>query len=176
MVRPRSYVQKLRSFFRAGCFREASLELNLALQEFPDHKGILLIASDVYRELGDYERSLVCAERLIENHPGNWKGYVRASQDLMGLQRLELSKERIEVGLDRCPGQKEVLLTAGDVYRELGDYEESLVCAESLIKNDPENWEGYVRASRDLMGLQRLELSKERIEVGLDRCPNQKDV
>ena len=94
----------------------------------------------------------------------------------MGLQRFELSKERIEVGLDRCPNQKEVLLTAGDVYRELGDYEESLVCAESLIKNDPENWEGYVRASRDLMDLQRFELSKERIEVGLDRCPNQKEV
>ena len=176
MLRPRSYVQKLRGLFRAGCFREASLELNLALQEFPDHKGILLIASDIYRELGDYERSLVCAERLIENHPGNWKGYVRASQDLMGLQRLELSKERIEVGLDRCPNQKEVLLTAGDVYRELGDYEKSLDCAESLIKNDPEYWKGYVRASRDLMGLQRLELSKERIEVGLDRCPNQKEV
>ena len=176
MAKPRSYIQKLRGLFRAGSFREASLELNLALQEFPEHKGILLIAGDIYRELGDCERSLVCSEQLIEIHPKNWKGYVRASQDLMGLQRFELSRQRIEVGLGLWPNQKEVLLTAGDIYRELGDYEKSLDCAESLINNYPEYWEGYVRASRDLMDLRRFELSKERIEVGLERCPNQKEV
>ncbi len=149
----------------------AQIKIQEGLEEFPNQIKLLIIASDLYRTTGDREMSLEFALRLISNHPNNWKGFGRAAEDLIELRRFDQAKIKIREGLEKSPNQIKLLCIANQVFRASGDRKESLVFAESLIRQHPENWNGYARAAIDLKVLRRFDEAEIKIKVGLEKFP-----
>ena len=150
---------------------EAKLLTQQGVEKFPQQANILTIANDIYRTLGDRNKSLEYALGLIFHHPDNWKGYARATQDLIALKRFDEARNKIQDGLDRFPGQANILIVANDVYRAIGDHNKSLDFALGLIYHHPGNWMGYARATQDLIALKRFDEARVKVKVGLSRFP-----
>ena len=70
-------------------FIEAKVLILEALEKYPNHINLLTIASDIYRAVGNREKSMEYAELLITHHPKVGKGYLRATEDLIALKRFE---------------------------------------------------------------------------------------
>jgi predicted Zn-dependent protease len=135
--------------------------------------NIFLVATDVCRASGDHSKSLEYSQLLIQHHPSNWKGYARAAQDLVSLQKLDEARAQINAGLEALPNQLKLLIVASNVYRSSGDRSKSLEYARLLIQHHPSNWNGYARAAQDLVSLQRLDEARAQINAGLEALPNQ---
>ena len=136
-------------------FDEAKTKLQAGLDIHPNQFDLLNTASDLYRSLGDIEKSLEYAKLLITHHPENCYGYARAVEDLISLKRFDEAKTNLQAGLDLHPNQFDLLNSASELYRSLGDIEKSLEYAELLITNHPENCFGYARAVEDLKTINR---------------------
>jgi tetratricopeptide (TPR) repeat protein len=153
-------------------FGEAQARVQAGLAKLPNQSRLLVIASDIYRALGDREKSLECAESLIVYHPGNWSGYCKSAEDLMALKRFDEAHTIIKQALDKMPNQANLLLVANQFFREMGNLEKSLEYAESLIAHHSGYWNGYAKSANDLMTLKRFEEARARIKEGLDRVPD----
>jgi len=89
-----NFEEKTKNLLKANNLSEARQEIQSGLAAIPNQVNLLIIATDVYRALGDREKSLEYAELLITHHPENWIGYGRAAQDLTTLKRFDQA-ERI---------------------------------------------------------------------------------
>jgi tetratricopeptide (TPR) repeat protein len=154
-------------------FDEAQAKVQKGLDEIPHQTNLLPIANDIYRALGNREKSLEYAKSLIMHNPGNWNGYCRSAQDLMALKRLDEAQVKVKDGLDKIPNQISLLVTASDIYRGLGNREKSLKFAQNLIIHHPSIWHGYGKSAEDLLALKRFDEAQAKIKDGLDRIPNQ---
>ena len=85
---------------------------------------------------------------------------------------LSAAKEELAIGLKKLPNHLDLLITATVVYRSLGDYEKSLEYSDLLITHHPDRWNGYRRAVIDLIALKRFKESQEKIQLGLEKIPN----
>lgn len=153
-------------------YEEAQAKALEGLHRLPNQINLLAIASDAYRASRDRETSLHHAHSLITHHPSNWNGYGRAAQDLVALMRYDEAQIEIAKGLNRIPGQVNLLVIASDVFRASGLREQSLEYAKSLMDCQPGNWNGYGRVAQDLMALKRIGEAQEAIQVGLQKFPN----
>jgi tetratricopeptide (TPR) repeat protein len=153
-------------------FDEAQAKVQEGLNRLPNQIYLLQTASDVYRALGNREKSLEYAERLIIHHPGDWNGYGKSAQDLMALKRFDEAQAKIKEGLEKMPNQIRLLVIASDIYRALGNREKSLEYSERLIAHHPGDWNGYAKSAQDLLVLKRFDEARAIIKQGLDRVPN----
>jgi len=113
-------------------FKEAQTRVREGLQKHPNQLNLLIIATDIYRESGDREKSLKYAELLTTHHPENWNGYGRKAQNLVALKRLEEAQKEIQAGLEKLPNQLNLLTIATDVYHASGDRKKFLKHTELL--------------------------------------------
>ena len=63
-------------------------------------------------------------------------------------------------------------MIATDICRASGNCKKSLEYAELLIAHHPDNFQGYGRATQDLLKLKRLDDAMEKIQTGLERIPD----
>ena len=157
-------------------FEEAQKKIQTGLAKIPNQIDLLTIATEVYRISGDRKKSLEYSEILITHHPDNWNGYGLAAQDLIALKRFEEAQIIINVGLERVPNQIDFLTIVTEVYRISGDRKKSLEYSEILITHHPDNWNGYGLAAQDLVALKRFEEAQIKINMGLEKTPNQIDI
>jgi predicted Zn-dependent protease len=155
-------------------FDEAKSKVQEGLDRFPNQLNLLRIAADIYRTLGNRDKSLEYAESIIFHFPNDyWNGFCRAALDLIALKRFDEAQARIQEGLSKIPNQINLLHIANDVYRASGNREKSLEYAESLILHHPSDWSGYGRSAQDLAALKRFDEAQARIQEGLNKLPNQ---
>jgi tetratricopeptide (TPR) repeat protein len=133
---------------------------------------VLIVANDVFRAVGDSEKSLECAQLIIVHHPDEWNGYYRAAQDLLALKRFDEAQIIIQAGLEKIGNQFQLLMLATDVFRASGNHEKSLECAQLVIVHHPDDWNGYYRAAQDLLALKRFDGAQTIIEQGLASAIN----
>ena len=103
----------------------------------------------------------------------DWQAFADKIKNFLKSKSLSEARDEIQVGLERFPTQFNLLFVATDVYRALGELENSLKHAELMIIHYPERWNGYVRASEDLIALKRFDAARKQIQAGLEKIPNQ---
>ena len=96
---------KIKIFLKSKKFIDAEVLILEALEKYPNHPNLLTIASDIYRAVGNREKSMEYAELLITHHPKLGKGYLRATEDLIGLKRFEEALIKIKEGLKKLPNR-----------------------------------------------------------------------
>ena len=134
--KPPGYIRSAQDLIALERFEQAREKIQAGLEKLPNQVNLLTIATNVYRESGDREKSLEYSELLITHHPDNWNGYGRAAQDLSILKRFKEAQEKIQAGLKQNPNQVNLLTIATDVYRASGDHEKSLVYANKMHGNN----------------------------------------
>lgn len=170
---PNGYIRSAQDLIELGKKLEAQLIIEEGDKIAPDNLYLLLVSREIFRQSGNRAKCLEYSQNLIAYHPSDWRGYGRAAQDLVALGRFEEAKVVINFGLEKIPGQVNLLTIASDVYRESGNHEISLEHAELRITHHPDNWDGYARAVQDLVALKRFEEAQARIQAGLEKIPNQ---
>ena len=80
--------------------------------------------------------------------------------------------EKVQAGLMKNPNQLNLLMIATDICRASGNCKKSLEYTELLIAHHPENFQGYGRATQDLLKLKCLDDAMEKIQTGLERIPD----
>jgi len=151
---------------------DAIEKVQAGLIKNPNQLNLLMIATDICRASGNYKKSLEYAELLIAHHPDNIQGYGRATQDLIKLKRLDDAMEKIQTGLERFPDNFNLLTIAIDAFRRSKKINNSLCFANTLISKHPANPVGYIRASEDLITMNRLEDAINQIHIGLEKFPD----
>jgi tetratricopeptide (TPR) repeat protein len=162
-------VDRCKALLKSGSIAEAILEVQSGLEKSPYQIDFLIIANDIYRASGDYDKSLKYAELIIANYPDNNNGYIRAAEDLTTLRRLDEANSRLK----KIANKGNLLFMANDVYRSSGDHERALKYAELIITKYPDNESGYIRSAEDLIHLKRFTEAQKRIQSGLNNLPNQ---
>jgi tetratricopeptide (TPR) repeat protein len=147
----------------------AQKKIQEGLQKLPNQLNLLIIATDIYRESGDREKSLKYAELLTTHHPENWNGYGRKAQNLVALKRLEEAQKEIQAGLEKLPNQLNLLTIATDVYHASGDRKKFLKHTELLMTHHPKNWNGYGRAIHEAIISQKLKTARLIAEKGISK-------
>ena len=166
------FVDKIKELLKSKDLIAAKEELAIGLEKFPNQLNLLIIATDVYRALGDREKSLEYSELLINHHPDRWQGYGCAAQDLSALKRFNEAHERIRAGLEKIPNQINLLNIAIEVHRASGDRQMSLENSIILLTKDPNTSDNYFRNREDLVIMRDLEIPLKKIKKTLQIYPN----
>lgn len=140
-----------------GRHEEALATIESALDKAPKQLTILSVAGDAHRAMGNIEKSLEYAERIVEHNPENWIGYGRAAKDLITLGRFGEADKIVESGLKLASNKPLLLRNASNAYRASGNHEKSLEYALRLIALQPDLWDGYKSAARNLIDLRRFD-------------------
>lgn len=152
--RASAFVQEAQALAADGRLAQARAVVDEGLANYPHRAGLLLIAIEICRGLGDDEEALAHALALIESHPDRREGYARAAKLLLNFHRYEEAEKVIERGLADLADRQGILLLASDVFRACGDRQRALACAQESISHEPED-AAYARAARDLIALGR---------------------
>ena len=134
--------------------------MRVSLIKFPNQFNLLNIASDIYRALGDHEKSLECSILLISYYPKKWNGYGRAAQELITFRRFEEAQNKVQAGLEKIPNNFNLLNIASDAFRASKDLIKSLEYAELLATHHPKNWQSILKKSECLCELGKLDQAK----------------
>ncbi len=141
----------------------------------------LIRLNDKSRDHGRFQKALFYSELMIEKYPNSWNGYVRASQDCISLRSFDKAKLIGQKALEILPKYLVLLCAINDVYRASEEYEKALFYSRLIISNYPSDWNGYVRASMELMLLGYSNKSQSKtyfleskniIQSGIDRIPD----
>ena len=87
----------------------------------------------------------------------NVKGYIKASKELIALNKFEEAKNLIDYGLKKFPNNIKILINAIKIYRKSGDRAKSLELSKIIIKYHPENFIGFQKGAEDLIVLNKFE-------------------
>jgi tetratricopeptide (TPR) repeat protein len=167
------YVKAAQDLLALNRLDEAQNSIRQALEKFSQEFWVLIVANDICRAVGNFEKSLECAQLIIVHHPDEWNGYYRAAQDLLALKRFDEAQIIIQAGLEKIGNQFQLLMLATDVFRASGNHEKSLECAQLVIVHHPDDWNGYYRAAQDLLALKRFDEAQTIIQAGLEKIGNQ---
>ena len=119
MVDWKEYASRTRNSLKSQNLLQAKQEIQYALEIYPNHLNLLIVANDVYRASDEREKSLEYSELLITHHPDNWNGYGRAAQDLFALKRFEEAQEKIQAGLEKIPNQVNLLKISEKILSQI---------------------------------------------------------
>ena len=170
---PNGYIRSAQDLIELGEKLEAQLIIEEGVKVAPKNLYLLIVSREIFRQSGNRTKCLEYSQNLIMYHPSDWRGYGRAAQDLVALERFEEAKAIVNLGLEKIPDQVNLLTIASDVYRASGDHEISLENAELRITHHPDNWDGYGLAAQELVALGRFEEAKAIINLGLEKIPDQ---
>jgi tetratricopeptide (TPR) repeat protein len=166
---PVGALEQIRSDIAQGRFQPAADELTKAMRAHGDHLWLLVAGQELYSARGQHDEALRYAEAMITTYPDEYHGYARAAQELMQLQRYEDAATHLRNGVQRFPQDYWLLVIASDLWRELGQHETALSCAQSLIRHHGDQPIGYLHAGRHLLALGRPNEAQAQIAAGLNR-------
>ena len=88
MIDYKDFEDRIKNFLKVNKFLEAEQELQEGLDKFPNQLNLLVIATEVYRALGDSKKSLSYSEILLIHYPGNPIGYISKIHNFQKLLKL----------------------------------------------------------------------------------------
>ena len=164
---------KAKSFLRAKDIAQASKEIHIGLEKFPNQFNLLIIAIEIWNTSGEYKKSFEYAQLLKKQHPNKWLSHKLTAQALVSLNQLDQAQEQIQIGLEKFPNQYNLLILAIQIFRNSKDREKSLKYAELIMKHHPHKWKGYGLAAQDLVSLRQFKQAQETVGYGLKKFPDQ---
>lgn len=96
-------------------------------------------------------------------------GFVAAIQQHLSRGQLSAAEKVVLAGIEKHPGQPQLLTLATNVFTQTGRPDATLLHAKRLIEECPGNWVGYVRAAQALVVLLRFQEAKDVLDERLKR-------
>lgn len=169
--KPVGYIRTSQENLCLGRKNVARRTIEDGLNRFPEHRGILTVAHQVFLALEDFTSALVHAQALLAKHPSLPVGFIGAAQDLLQLDQPAKALDTIRDGLSHHPDHIHLLNIGIDAARALHKTDQSLRFAQRLIHTSAEQPIGFIRAAQDLLKLNQPKASLHTIQDGLAHHP-----
>ena len=137
------------------------IQLWLEVEKYTEK--IFEIATESFFNISDLSNSSIYSEQLINKFPNNPKGYVFIIRSKISINELKEAILFCERGLEVIPDNFDMLSLKSDIYRKLGDWEESCNISSKLLEKHP-IWSSKNRLIQDYLELKDEKKAKELIE------------
>lgn len=94
------------------------------LKKNPDSSQLLILLSTICRGRQDFEKSLMFNLKIVALHPHFEAGYLRVTEDLIQLGRLEDAEKSVNQGLAKIPHSSQLINQLAHIYIRLDRTEE----------------------------------------------------
>ena len=94
------------------------------LKRNPDSSQLLILLSTICRSRQDFENSLIFNLKVVAFHPLFEAGYLRVTEDLIQLGRLEDAEKSVNQGLAKIPHSSQLINQLAHIYIRLDRTEE----------------------------------------------------
>lgn len=167
------YQEEISKHLNAGHIHLAKETFLDALSIYPTSCDLLILGSNIYRILNDFDSAINSAKNLVKYHPSFFDGYCRAAQDLSLLNRHEEAVDIISVGLSFFPDDQWILFTGLLVYTASKDYQSAAEVGSKLYGAHPDFYDFYTIYIDSLYQLGNYDHADEVIEAFYSRFPNE---
>ncbi len=147
---PKKLVWTANAIFRGitlmaeGDLAGALRHLQHAHREDPENKTVLYQLGNCYRDLGRFAMAKSYYRRTIEVNPRAAEAYIELALLEMGRGRKQEAFGVLSKGLEHCPRNVGLLVTAGDLKRETGLLDEARDLYETGRSVDPHDVEPWI--------------------------------
>lgn len=132
-------------------FSTASKEITRLLLDYPEHPGMLFLASKVYFEANELKQAKKYIEKALSYETNHIAYLTSYGEILIALEEFELARTTLEKALLIDPNHYELLTVFSYLEQKTNALSEALVFAEKAQQINPNRYEAYYR-----MGLVQL--------------------
>lgn len=141
--------------FDAGRYREASTELNVAVQRHGEALQLWLLLARTRMALKDFDRAAAAYSRAIELDQANTEALSALAQISLIAGKIDSAEEYAERLLALDPGDPRALLVKGFARLARQRNEESLQIANAVLEIEPRNESAVALKARALLAADR---------------------
>jgi tetratricopeptide (TPR) repeat protein len=142
------------------------------LDRFPDNAKLLIMAISIHESSKETEQCIIFSETLLKHHPNRWEGYAALARCKAKLNLFADAAKTLDDGLQALPDTPKLLQAAIEIFRLCGQRDQSLKCAQNLIRVQPKNKQAYCYAAQDLIAHNRFSEAIESLDEGLAKATN----
>lgn len=134
---PQTYCWRIVGNLRLGNVIEARRISEHALEKFPDHAPVQILAGEILTELGSYEEARVMLEGAIAADPSIWTAWSNYASVLYCLQDYHAAKGAALKALELEPGNPGILSNYANTLKETGEVAEAVAVLREAVKAAP---------------------------------------
>ncbi len=145
------YQNLARVYENSGKFKKAYLYYRECLRLSPNHTGLLLKLATISDSMHLYSEAENYYQKFLDASPYQKTVLNRYVNLLVKTGKLEEAVKPIESYLSYIPSDKECMLLLAEIYLKMRWYEVALMKYQTIIRDFPENAEGYLGAGRSII-------------------------
>lgn len=145
------YQNLARVYENSGKYKKAYLYYKECLSLSPNHTGLLLKLATISELIHLYFEAENYYQKILDVSPYQKTVLNRYVNFLIKAGRLEEAVKPIENYLSHIPSDKECMLLLAEIYLKMRWYEVALMKYQTVIRDFPENAEGYLGAGRSII-------------------------
>lgn len=143
----------------------------------PNHIEAMIMSAELLDGLGRYELATDAYRRVPPNHPAFQAAELGRSESLRKAGKTDAAIEVLEQLMQSHPDQPIVFVTAGDLYRQLEQFDDAVAAYDKAIalytKRDSEQWFVYYARAISHERLDNWDKSEADFRYALKLNPNQ---
>ena len=143
MIDYKDFEDRIKNFLKVNKFLEAEQELQEGLDKFPNQLNLLVIATEVYRAVGDSKKSLSYSEILLIHYPGNPIGYISKIHNFLDLYQFQKAEDTAKKAITIFPDSLPIRVLLCSIYRRCGKGKKHIEQADYIIEKFPNKIQGY---------------------------------
>ncbi len=164
--RPGTFRSLAEVFRKMGELERAREYLEKVLDITPGHPEIYMSMGEIYRSMGNYEKAAEYLIRAADISPRS--GIYRSLANLFrGIGEFEKALEYLE----KIPRDADTLMSAGGIYRDMGNYEKAAEKYKEALKLRPGIIDSYIKLGDIYAGRGEYGKAKEYLKRAADIAP-----
>ena len=145
------YQNLARVYENSGKLNKACHYYRECLELSPNHTGLLTKLAGTSEMIGQYSEAENYYQKILDISPYQKTVLNRYVELLIREGKLEEAVKPIENYLFHIPSDKECMLQLAEIYLKMQWYEVALMKFQAVIRDFPENAEGYLGAGRSII-------------------------
>ncbi len=122
-------------------FDKAEVICSHLIRQYPDYYGALHTLGLIYADKGQHQRAVQFLVQAAIQHPRSWITQTALAGSYLNLDSEDLAAQALERAVTIKPDSPEVLITLGEVYESLRDYEPMLTVYKKALELEPDRVE-----------------------------------
>ena len=152
---PSGFQRLIQDYLNLDRLTDASNVASLAVKQFPDDPGILMLTCNIFRATAQPQEALQYSSHLLSKHPDLPAGYYCSAQCLVDLGRISEAKKLIKTLIASIDTPLSNIL-ARDFYREIGMRQRAKKISSQIAQSSP-SIETNIQFAIDLLVLGRTQ-------------------
>lgn len=150
---------------KLGKHKSAESLYSKALKLDPKNLNLISDLSRFFREIGQLDKALKCANKYKELAPNSPEGFRLAGQAFLSLNENDRAEASFQVALELNPDDQNVLKSFGKLYIELGKFDAAIAFLEPLFAKSQTDIELGNNLALAYMKANKLERASEVAKV-----------